>query len=279
MFIAPARRSSVFPRFLEPLRRSEPLRGFSRLIELGRSDYRDRLVITPDRDEIQAERIGATRWRARPNLGLRSVSVVRTLAVAGVVLEPWSVPSAFSTRSAVPWAASWPEYSIASSAHSERGRGEDLWSMTIEPASVSSRRSIHPRTIWPFSWCICTGCSRSVRSGVNRASSNARRRLAHSKRTCDGDIDAAHGALQERGVVETVSAVRGAELATSDEDVLVWSDLHLGHGNIIDYQDRPFLDREDMDEAALEGVEPGRAAPPVRGYRKVRINGADQVLR
>ena len=49
-------------------------------------------------------------------------------------------------------------------------------------------------------------------------------------------------------MVEAVSEYRGGELTNPDEAVLVWSDLHLGHANIIEYQDRPFLDVDDQDE-------------------------------
>ena len=35
-------------------------------------------------------------------------------------------------------------------------------------------------------------------------------------------------------------------LGSPGADVLVWSDLHLGHANIIDYQSRSFFDADDM---------------------------------
>ena len=50
-----------------------------------------------------------------------------------------------------------------------------------------------------------------------------------------------------RRMVEAVSEHRGGELSEADETVMVWSDLHLGHANIIEYQDRPFLDVADQD--------------------------------
>ena len=38
--------------------------------------------------------------------------------------------------------------------------------MTIHPAAVSARRSIHPRRTWPLSWRISTGCSTSKRRRI-----------------------------------------------------------------------------------------------------------------
>ena len=63
-----------------------------------------------------------------------------------------------------------------------------------------------------------------------------------------------------RRMVEAVSEYRGAELATPDEAVVVWSDLHLGHANIIEYRERPFLGVDDQDEQIWEAWE--RALSP-----------------
>lgn len=50
-------------------------------------------------------------------------------------------------------------------------------------------------------------------------------------------------------------------LAARDESIKVWSDLHIGHANIIRYCDRPFRDVDEMDAALWanwrQGVEPG----------------------
>ena len=51
-------------------------------------------------------------------------------------------------------------------------------------------------------------------------------------------------------------------LGAPDEEVKVWSDLHIGHANIIRYCDRPFRDVEEMDATLRTnwqlGVEPGQ---------------------
>ena len=50
----------------------------------------------------------------------------------------------------------------------------------------------------------------------------------------------------------------------------MWSDLHLGHGNIIDYQDRPFLDVADQDAElwrAWEQIDPDAVLVVVGGRR------------
>ena len=48
-------------------------------------------------------------------------------------------------------------------------------------------------------------------------------------------------------MVEAVSTHRGGALDAPDNEDLVWSDLHLGHENIIEYQERPFLGVADQD--------------------------------
>ena len=49
-----------------------------------------------------------------------------------------------------------------------------------------------------------------------------------------------------RAMMRAVPQHPAGEFNEPDEDVLVCSDLHLGHENIIGYCDRPFLDVEDM---------------------------------
>ena len=55
------------------------------------------------------------------------------------------------------------------------------------------------------------------------------------------DGDTRHSGRTFRGMLKASKALPSRGLA-SDEGLWVWSDLHLGHGNIIRYADRPFAD-------------------------------------
>ena len=66
-----------------------------------------------------------------------------------------------------------------------------------------------------------------------------------------------------RRMVRAVREHRGAELDCPDDEVRVWSDLHLGHENIIDYQERPFFDAGDMSRELWKGWTEGVAMDDV----------------
>ena len=68
------------------------------------------------------------------------------------------------------------------------------------------------------------------------------------RRAQPGGGDGRHSGREFRAMLRACLELPDREL---DEDafatVWVWSDLHLGHGNIIDYANRPFADTEVMD--------------------------------
>lgn len=49
-----------------------------------------------------------------------------------------------------------------------------------------------------------------------------------------------------RAMLSAAEEYRDAEFNVADDEVMVWSDLHLGHENIIKYSDRPFSNAADM---------------------------------
>lgn len=83
--------------------------------------------------------------------------------------------------------------------------------------------------------------------GVETVDATAARRLYRAD--LQQALQSAGGKTRKRtyrAMVRAVTEYRGAELEAPDEQVFVWSDLHLGHANIIEYQGRPFLNVEDM---------------------------------
>ena len=73
-------------------------------------------------------------------------------------------------------------------------------------------------------------------------------------------------------MVRAITEHRRPVLDAPDADVLVWSDPHLGHANIIEYQDRPLLDAEDMnaeiwERGPVNTAEPGGTCTRIRRRR------------
>ena len=64
--------------------------------------------------------------------------------------------------------------------------------------------------------------------------------------TIDSAGDGRHGGHVFRAMLRASQGLPARALAT-DRQVFVWSDLHLGHDNIIRYAHRPFADAEEMD--------------------------------
>ena len=61
-----------------------------------------------------------------------------------------------------------------------------------------------------------------------------------------------YGALQS--MVRAIPRYPVCEFNEPDDAVLVISDLHLGHANVLDYTNRPFPDVNDMDETLWDGL-------------------------
>ena len=57
-----------------------------------------------------------------------------------------------------------------------------------------------------------------------------------------------------RAMSRAVHRYPANEFNEPDENVLVWSDLHLGHTNIIQYTNRPFAHRDEMDNTLWENL-------------------------
>ena len=96
-----------------------------------------------------------------------------------------------------------------------------------------------------------------------------------------------------RQVLHALDEHPATELEAPDDRVLVWSDLHLGHANVIGYGNRPFADVEEMDRALWDNwaaaVRPGtvlvcggdlamRAALNEDTWRRVRTMPGRQEL-
>ena len=70
-------------------------------------------------------------------------------------------------------------------------------------------------------------------------------------RSRPGGGDNRHGRRMFRAMLKASRALPPCELAVR-ESAWVWSDLHLGHDNIIRYTNRPFADSDAMDAALYE---------------------------
>ena len=116
---------------------------------------------------------------------------------------------------------------------------------------------------------------------------------AQLRTAAERDGDAHHAQRVFRGMLRASEALPARRLP-ADRAVWVWSDLHLGHDNIIRYTNRPFANAEEMDAQLYANwqatVEPEarlvivgdvamRAAVGEHTWQRIRdANGADKRL-